>query len=41
MEEFVAEVDRWMLEYNEGRIKKSLGWKTPKEYRMAALTDAA
>lgn len=40
-EQFMAEVDRWMLEYNESRIKQSLGWKTPMEYRMAALTDAA
>ena len=40
-EEFMAEVDRWMIEYNERRIKQSLGWKTPMEYRTAALTGAA
>ncbi len=40
-EEFVTDVDRWMHEYNVGRIKQSLGWKTPMEYRMAALTDVA
>jgi transposase InsO family protein/transposase-like protein len=40
-DEFVAEVDRWIVEYNEGRRKESLGWKTPMEYRRAALADAA
>jgi transposase InsO family protein len=40
-EEFMAEVDRWVLEHNERRVKQSLGWKTPMEYRMAALTDVA
>lgn len=40
-EEFCDEVDRWMLEYNGCRIKQSLGWKTPMEYRMDALTNAA
>lgn len=40
-EEFMAEVDRWMIEYNERRIKQSLGWKTPMEYRTAALTGVA
>ena len=40
-EEFMVEVDRWMVEHNEGRIKQSLGWKTPMEHRMAALAGAA
>lgn len=39
-EEFRDEVDRWMVEYNESRRKLSLGWKTPMEYRRAALADA-
>ena len=40
-EEFMAEVDRWIVEHNEGRIKQSLGWMTPMQYRRAALTDVA
>ena len=40
-EEFCAEVDRWMEEYNCRRRKLSLGWRTPMEYRRAALTGAA
>ena len=39
-EEFVEEVGRWMVEHNEGRRKLSLGWRTPMEYRMAALAEA-
>ena len=40
-EQFVEEVDRWMVEHNESRRKLSLGWKTPMEYRRAALAGAA
>jgi len=40
-EDFCAEVDRWMREHNESRKKLSLGWKTPAEYRRAALAERA
>jgi transposase InsO family protein len=30
-----------MERYNEARIKQSLGWKTPMQYRREALADAA
>ena len=32
-EEFVAELGAYIDYYNEGRIKKSLGWKSPMQYR--------
>lgn len=39
-EEFAVEVDSWMVDHNERRRKLSLGWKTPMEYRVAALAGA-
>lgn len=38
--DFIAQVDRWMVEYNKSRRKLSLGWRTPMEYRRAALEGA-
>ena len=38
--DFIIEVGRWVTEYNETRRKLSLGWKTPMEYRKAALEAA-
>jgi len=32
---FAAAVDEYMREYNETRIKKSLGWMSPNEYRRS------
>lgn len=32
-EEFVAELGAYIEYYNEGRIKQSLGWKSPMQYR--------
>lgn len=32
-EEFVAELGAYIDYYNEGRIKQSLGWKSPMQYR--------
>lgn len=40
-EEFHAEVDRWMVQHNEERRRLCLGWRTPMEYRRAALAGAA
>ena len=34
-EEFCAAVDEYIEEYNETRIKKSLGWMSPNEYRRS------
>lgn len=34
-EEFVAELDAYIEYYNEGRIKQSLGWKSPMQYRKS------
>ena len=34
-EEFAEEVDGYIEEYNETRIKKSLGWMSPNEYRRS------
>lgn len=39
--DFIAQVDRWIVEYNESRRKLSLGWRTPMEHRRAALEGAA
>ena len=38
--DFIAQVDRRMVEYNESRRKLSLGWRTPMEYQRAALKGA-
>lgn len=40
-EEFMGELERRLVWYNEGRPKQSLGWMTPMEYRRAALEGAA
>ena len=34
-EEFVAELGAYIEYYNEGRIKQSLGWKSPMQYRKS------
>ena len=34
-EEFSQRLDAYIEFYNEGRIKKSLGWKSPNEYRRS------
>ena len=34
-EEFVAELGAYIEYYNEGRIKQSLGWKSPMQYRRS------
>ena len=39
--DFIAQVDRWIVEYNESRRKLSLGWRTPMEHRRAAFEGAA
>lgn len=31
--EFVERLDRWLAYYNEDRIKQSLGWMSPRQYR--------
>ena len=40
-EDFAAEVDSWIVDHNTRRKKLSLGWRTPMEYRQAALNNAA
>lgn len=35
MEEFAAMLDAYLRFYNEGRIKESLGWKSPMQYRRS------
>lgn len=32
-DEFMARLEAWLRYYNEGRIKESLGWLSPKAYR--------
>lgn len=32
---FMAELDRWMRWFREGRISQALGWLTPDEHRLA------
>lgn len=34
-EEFMERLDAWLRYYNDGRIKKSLGWKSPMQYRRS------
>ena len=33
LETFMAELDAYLTYYDEGRIKRSLGWLSPNEYR--------
>lgn len=33
--DFMAELDRWMGWFREGRISQALGWLTPDEHRLA------
>ena len=35
MEEFASMLDAYLRFYNEGRIKESLGWKSPIQYRRS------
>ena len=35
MEEFAAILDACLRFHNEGRIKESLGWKSPMQYRRS------
>ena len=35
IEEFTAQLGEYLRWYNEGRIKKSLGWMSPSEYRLS------
>ena len=32
-DEFMARLEAWLRYHNEGRIKESLGWLSPKAYR--------
>ena len=34
-ETFMSELDAYLTYYDEGRIKRSLGWLSPNEYRRA------
>lgn len=35
VERFMEKLDAWLAYYNEERIKLSLGWKSPSQYRRA------
>ena len=34
-EEFARRLDEWLRYYNEERIKQSLGWMSPAQYRRS------
>lgn len=38
LEDFICAIDDYIHWYNERRIKKSLGYLSPAEYRMKMLT---
>jgi transposase InsO family protein len=35
MEEFICRLDAYLRYYNESRIKQSLGWLSPNQYRRS------
>lgn len=35
MDEFMSMLGEYLVFYNEGRIKKSLGWLSPSDYRRS------
>lgn len=34
-DEFMERLDEWLCYYNDGRVKESLGWKSPMQYRRS------
>ena len=36
-EELKEAIEKYIVYYNEKRIKKKLGWKSPVEYRLTAI----
>jgi len=39
-DQFISELEEWLLYYDEGRPKQSLGWRTPREYRDSLAVKA-
>ena len=37
MKELKEAIEKYIVYYNEKRIKKKLGWKSPVEYRQSAI----
>ena len=35
IEEFMQQLDMFLVQYNESRVKKSLGWLSPNQYRRS------
>lgn len=39
LEDAMEKIEKWRVDYNEFRPHSSIGYKTPQEYAMMALTE--